>query len=220
MEKSIKIVTVHHDNAIAREDGAYTVSINDFYAEETRDVVFEIKLAETISDEPLPHALVTLSYFDAINGKNCTIGPAACRIARPDSSIVSPINDHVEEQFVRIQAVQDMKAAKQEAESGDYEAAQTRLRGCARRMRSNVNLKEAYVADMVGDMDEVTRGLGNSSAYAAAGRHTMTNAMMSHGFQRTMRSAVPERSAAPSAMSRYATSKKVNLSAQYKGGTL
>jgi hypothetical protein len=215
-DKGIKIVKVCHDNAILREDGVHTANINDFYAEETRDVVFEVKLAETPSEEPLPHALVTLSYFDAINGKSCIVGPLACRIARPDTNHCSPVNHHVEEQFARIQAVEDMKAAKREAEAGNYAAARSCLEVSANRMKSNTNVKAAYVADMVRDVEALTRGLESSASYERAGRHTMTCMTMSHGYQRAMCSAVPEGPISPSAMSRYTTAKKKTRSSQFQ----
>jgi Ca-activated chloride channel family protein len=44
-EKGIEIVQVYHDDVIDRGGGVYTVNIGDFYADETRDVIFEVCLA-------------------------------------------------------------------------------------------------------------------------------------------------------------------------------
>lgn len=121
---------------------------------------------------------------------------------------------------MRIQAVEEMKAAKCEAEAGNYAAARIRLEGSTKRMKANRNLKAAYVADMVGDMEEATRGLGSSSAYESAGRHTVTHMTMSHAYQRAMLSVVPEGSVTPSSMSKYSTWKKKARAAQYHSGTI
>jgi len=45
MELGVSIVRVHHKNVVSRQDGSFSISLGDFYAEESRDVVFEVELA-------------------------------------------------------------------------------------------------------------------------------------------------------------------------------
>jgi hypothetical protein len=60
-----EIVSVLHKGALERENGAYSVvTVGDLFAEETRDVLFEVKLANpsTVSLAPVPHVIVSMAY--------------------------------------------------------------------------------------------------------------------------------------------------------------
>lgn len=101
-ERGIKIVKIHHDEIIARDGGSFSVNIDDFSAEGSRDILFEMLLTNVEHDNPCPHALVSISYFDVISRKHCTSNLVACSIFRPESDSVSASNVHVEEQWTRI----------------------------------------------------------------------------------------------------------------------
>jgi von Willebrand factor type A domain len=185
-ESGVQIVKVHHDEAILREFGTYSVNINDFYAEESRDVLFAVQLSKVAHDNPFPHAQVTLSYFDVIRGKNCTVGPVACNISRPDNDELSSVNIHVEEQLTRIDTIEQINAAKAEADNGQFEAARYRLQGTVDRMRANMHLNTRFVDAMLKDVEEVTSGLQSRVTYKMTGHHTMENVSYIQTAQRSM----------------------------------
>jgi hypothetical protein len=190
-EKSIEIVQVHHDDVIDRGGGVYTVNIGDFYADETRDVIFEVGLADKADwdcETPILHARISLSYFDAIRNTNCTVNGLQCCIARPADSTLSPVNKHVEEQWLRVQMVQDIRLAKQEADSNQFSAARSRLQNTMLSIETNRHVDAFYSKMMAGEVKELRRSLDSEFAYRDGGGHRMTNAAMSHTAQRSMAS--------------------------------
>lgn len=53
-----------------RDDGTYTVSVGDFYAEEERDVVVEVTLAEQTARsafDSVPHLVASLAYTNILS---------------------------------------------------------------------------------------------------------------------------------------------------------
>jgi hypothetical protein len=123
-----KIVNVHHKDKIQLGNGSYSITVGDFYAEETRDVLFDIELARGEPGlNPIPHAMVQLSYTDTIYKTACTTGQIVSSIARPKGSELSESNPQVEAQWLRIFAAGEMEAANAEADNNNLEAAIDRL---------------------------------------------------------------------------------------------
>jgi hypothetical protein len=124
----VEIVNVHHKDKIQRGNGSYTITVGDFYAEETRDVLFDIKLAcGEPGLIPIPHAMTQLSYTDTIHKAACTAWPIVCSIARRRGSEVSESNSQVETQWLRIFAAGEMEAADAEAQNNNLQAVIARL---------------------------------------------------------------------------------------------
>jgi Ca-activated chloride channel homolog len=216
-EKGINIVNIHHEEAISRGEGIYSVNINDFYAEESRDVMFEVQLTNVVHSIPCPHAMVSVTYFDAIHGNSCTRGPFTCNIARPDNEEMSPINAHVDEQWTRIETVQEINAALREADANEFQAARERLQGAARKIRAKIHLSSEYINELVNDVEEATRGLACRSTYFQSGRHTMTNMSLSFGMQRGMASTLQADALMQPGTShpRYSTKKRTMLAEEF-----
>ena len=95
-----EIIAVYHDKKTELSEGVYQVALGDIYAEETRDILFEVSLAspsKSSGNEPalIPHANVELSYVDTI--MHSYIGPVQCSaaIARPISDDLGWPNRYV-----------------------------------------------------------------------------------------------------------------------------
>lgn len=126
-EMGVEIQQVHHDKCIHRENGSYTVTVGDFYAEETRDLVVTVKLAvpppSATNKAPIPHVIANLSYTDTI--KSCLVWgeSAVISIARPTGTQLSEENDHVAAQCFRVYATKKMEEAEKMVSIGRFDQA-------------------------------------------------------------------------------------------------
>jgi hypothetical protein len=191
VEKGVNIVQVHHEEAIARTNGSYTVPIGDFYAGETRDVLLEVQLAnlglEDGDNEAIPHLTATLDYTDTMRRAACTTGPPlVCSVARPQGKVLSPTNHHVVTQWLRVYTARELKLADEEANRQQLEAARKRLQD----VKSEISVAPAEVQAMpivmalVQDINLVLIGFQSKTQYNSYGSHLVKNKAMTHRRQR------------------------------------
>jgi hypothetical protein len=101
------------------------------YAEETRDVIFEVTLVypKTADDSHpyFPHAIVDLSYFDTI--KHTLIGPLSCTalIARPNNNDLSWPDRRVAVQYMRLRTAKVIAEAWNLEQRGELDRAKQKL---------------------------------------------------------------------------------------------
>jgi hypothetical protein len=210
----VEIVNVHHKDKIQRDNGSYTITVGDFYAEETRDVLFDIRLARGEPGvNPIPHAMIQLSYTDTIYKTACTAGPILCSIARPKGSEVSESNPQVEAQWLRIFAAGEMEAADAEAQNNNLQAAIDRLNntmsmiaGTAPAVRST-----PLVMALQTDIRCVQSNFSSTAKYRSVGQHAIRQKGAYMMKQRCTES-TPESSNA------YRVSKKTKMATFFKKG--
>jgi Mg-chelatase subunit ChlD len=131
------IKAVHHESAIRRDDGSYTVSVGDFYAEESRDVVAEVTLASVVNSvETVPHLVASLAYTDVVRKMPIRGQAVVCSIARPSGTQVSPDDIHVSAQWLRVVAAQALAEAAQLANRNDKIGARLRLQSIKDQLRA------------------------------------------------------------------------------------
>lgn len=208
--KGVQIVKVYHDNIVKRENGSYTVVVGDFYAEESRDVLFDVQLANSGgSEEPCIHAEISVSYTDTILKIPATANATVCMIARPLGDELSPADPHVEVQWTRLMATQAMERANQMAQANDFEGAKACLRMAQEKVRrTKGSTPAAYNASLDfldADMSLVSAGMSSAREYASVGAHTAKSTMQMHSKQRcsTVRS------------SAYSSKKKCSMKKQF-----
>lgn len=190
---NVQIQKVHHDNAIKRENGSYTVTIGDFYADESRDVIIEVSLAkldsETAAKEPFPHLEVTLSYSDVLQKRPMQTNPVFASIQRPwGSKEVSVPNEHVEAQCLRVLAAQEMRLADEEARKGQFDMATRRIGALKHCMagRSFAGFGNNSVYEQLSrDTEAMTGAFASPSEYAKRGSKKTKQVMKSTLFQRS-----------------------------------
>jgi von Willebrand factor type A domain len=147
----VAIKAIHHESAIQRDDGSYTVSVGDFYAEESRDVVVEVTLVtEVNSAEAVPHLVASLAYTDVVRKMPIRGDPVVCSIARPSSAEFSPDDIHVCAQWLRVLAAQTMAEAAQLANWNDKSGA----RRCLQSVKDQIGAAPDAVKknDMIGTL--------------------------------------------------------------------
>ena len=204
MATGVELVNVHHKNKIAREDGSVTVSIGDFYAEESRDVLFEVTLAKPVG--VISHAIVTLSYTDTLFKSPTVAGPMHCTIERVLGDEISPRNKHVEAQWLRVLSTEAMMTADTIASRGKLDEAKATIVSMLQKIQeSSESVKSnPLVTQLSEDLNRCKAGLATRGTYQNHGHHYMQTTFASHGTQRCMDSV-------PTNCSVYRGSKKVAM---------
>lgn len=139
----VKIRDARHDKKIDRGDGSFTVNLDDFYAEERRDVIVDFDLSNVASNEPVLHFVASLSYMDVLSKKPARADPCTCSLARPDSSEISEVNKYVDSQWMRVLVAQELEEADKEARNDQRAQAKARLQNVA----ATIKASPAYVKD-------------------------------------------------------------------------
>jgi hypothetical protein len=184
----MEIVKVHHDQSIERENGSHTITVGDFYAEESRDVLVTVKLArpESPNSTPIPHLSVLLSYTDTLQKRPKQTGPIVCSIARPAGSELSDTDTHVTAQWLRVFATEEMAAADVMAQHQDLVGARARIHN----VQEKIQLAGADVQsdDMIQELCEsmtvAARGLESVDQYTNIGSKHISHGMRAYKTQR------------------------------------
>ena len=127
----IDLIDVYHDKKNLISDKVVQVNLGDIYAEETRDVLFEVSLAcpRNLSDTEalFCHSTIELSYIDTI--KHSVVGPLIERalISRPNTSEMGWPNQHVAIQWSRVRTANVISNVEQSAKMGDVDKAKKDL---------------------------------------------------------------------------------------------
>ena len=200
----VEIVKVKHDQIVRRENGSYTVTMGDFYAEETRDLVVTIKLAipssqqgrpVTQENEPITHASASLSYTDTVEARLVQGETVLVSIARPTSTNsrhnLSEENPYVASQVFRVHAAEQMEEAERMAAAGRYQEAQgtfTTLRMAYEQCAPAVQAMPHSMA-LHSDATELETCFANRNQYRTLGHAKLNSKLRSHKMQRTADSA-------------------------------
>ncbi len=181
----VEVVNVLHKAALLRDNGAYTVNLGDFIAEEVRDVLVEIKLAQPTSSfapndhGPVPHLVASVAYTDTLGKCPARTNPVVVQIGRPMlSTIVSPANSHVTVQTLRISAVQAIQKAQKQAEFYHLVEARDTIRRMKQQLevaqQDNSELHEnPWIRMMLSDLHDVEQGLESQVSYEMMGMYDM-----------------------------------------------
>lgn len=199
----VEIVKIYHDQTTRREDGTYTVNVGDFYAEETRDVLVQIKLAtpppppadrRNIKSEqddeddlkPIPHVAVSLAYSDTVHKTLVQGEEHVASILRPDGTQVSSEDAYVAAQLLRVSTAEGMGRAQEMADRGDLKRAKKVMDELKKSIRSAPAAVKAFpvVQQLNEDLDLVTEGMASVSIYETHGSKRMKHTAQTHTRQR------------------------------------
>lgn len=185
-----QIVQIHHKNTIQRKDGSYSVSLGDFYAEESRDVLFEVKLATHSGAvgtmHLIDHATVSLSFTDTLQMKPASCPAVPCAISRLPGQGLSAPSRHVKVQWLRVRVTEAIAEADKLSKGGDMNAARAVIRGMVEAIElcDDESRSDPLVEQLVVDLNRIQDGLVSVESYNKYGTHRMQNTIMSHGTQR------------------------------------
>lgn len=91
----VSVTEVMHESTGKCENDSLYISVGDLFAEESRDVLLNVKLAvpfqsTTSFQGPIPHLQAILSYTDTIRNRLVNQRPQVCSVSRPKGCDVSP----------------------------------------------------------------------------------------------------------------------------------
>jgi Mg-chelatase subunit ChlD len=186
----VDILKVFHKNKIKREDKSYSVALGDFYAEESRDILFEVTLAKNPPEQWITHATVSLSYTDTLSKEQASCPPKPCDIARMKGRAISAANTHVKVQWLRIRVTKTIQKADRLSSHGNLEDARAVIDSITEAIHlSTEDVRcHPFVKQLIADLDRVKEGLVSRETYVRYGTHRMHNTIASHGSQRCMES--------------------------------
>ena len=174
-----ELVAVHHDKQTEICAGTIQVNLGDMYAEETRDVLFEVTLVppkSALDDTLVLHSIVELSYFDTL--KHAFGGPltGTAFIARPNSSELSWPNKYVAIQWLRVRTAKALYDADQEAKNGNVDKAERTLEAWLKEFRrenfeigSTEPLLDQLLVDLTESLDLLTKTEYNPYSFSTLG---------------------------------------------------
>lgn len=186
----VEVVDVYHAQKVKRETGFYSVTVGDFYAEESRDVVFEVTLATPGKgcDLPslIPHACMTLAFTDAIQKRPVKTEPVICSIDRPTGNEISAANQHVIVQWLRIYTTQELSEAEKLGNQQNLGAARAKIQKALETIKGTPGVQQTdpLIAQLTAELEQVLQGLSSRQMYASGGGHYMRKTMQSHAMQR------------------------------------
>jgi hypothetical protein len=184
------LVKIYHENAEKMADGSYKINIVDLYAEESRDILFEVSLAcKNIDDYScVPHVCVSMTYLDTIEKNLATVDSIIGSIDRPEESrFRSPANHRVSAQWLRIKTANVMAESEDIAKNGDFLRAQTVIEEATKALRKEIfdaQEDNALHEQLLSDLSIVHSGLGSPQVWAARGSYIIKSKQLTHKHQR------------------------------------
>ena len=190
----VGITEIFHNQVVKRENGSYTVNVGDFYAEEERDVLFEVKLATPTSPtnkkHPIPHATISLAYTDILEKRLVRSDNIACTIIRPMGTEISEENTHIVAQWWRVHAAHQMAQAEKLASQkrfGEAKASLQQFTDECSRQSAQVQAfpATATLSRVLASIREVENSLNDEDNYERKGSKLMSSMIRSHVMQRS-----------------------------------
>jgi len=189
-EHGISINDVKHDKAVKQSDGSYLVKIGDFYAEESRDILFQTTLSSQWrgTHTALPHVTVSLAYLDTINKKLVPGHQITKCIERTAGGEVSDTNKHVALQSIRVKMVELVSMVEEIAKSNKLDEARTivlkyikHLEVEAEQMDESSN---PLIVQFLAELNNISSGLASRNKYRTYGSKYMRMQRQSNNDQR------------------------------------
>jgi len=189
-EHGISINHVKHDKATKQSDGSYLVKIGDFYAEESRDILFQTTLSSQWEEAntTLPHVTVSVSYLDTINKKLVSGHQITKCTERSAGNEVSDTNKHVALQSIRVNMVEFVSMVEKIAQNNKLDEARTivveyikNLEVEAEKMDESGN---PLIVQFLAELNNILSGLASTNQYRSYGSKYMNMQRASNKIQR------------------------------------
>lgn len=186
--KGVSILEMMHDRAVAQPDGSYNISIGDFYADETRDVILKTSLSTDVDENDFPHISATVFYMDTIQKKFITNEAVHGFVKRPPNDRLSLTNRHVALQCIRIKTTRVIAATRDLADKNELEKARNNITEYMNNLKQEVEqLEESsnpLIIQLIHELDVIKAGLLSQHTYQTTTGKYMDARMQTHSMQR------------------------------------
>jgi Mg-chelatase subunit ChlD len=185
----VSILDVKHDKAVKQADGSYIVSLNDFYAEESRDIIFEVVLSNECNSAQVAHVISSMSYVDIIHSKIVQTENFLGCVSRPNGKEVSPSDPHVSMQCIRIKATEVIAETETMANSGNLDNAKRTLNSYIDKLEKEIAVLDPlksnpFFIQIMYELNNIMQGFSSRITYETEGAMYLQSRLMSHTMQR------------------------------------
>jgi hypothetical protein len=175
-------VVVKHANAARVAENAYTVTLGDMFAAESKDIC--------ISSAAGPTSIqVQVEYVDVFNKRPVVSEVLTCSVVT--GSTLSAINAHVALQHLRVDVVETMRASAELSRLRKMEEARTALNNMLTKIAATAaqlgRLNEpdqAVITMLTADINECLGSMRSYDEYEQMGSKRMMSKMQTHSAQR------------------------------------
>jgi len=166
----------------------HTVTIKDLQSEESRDLVFELKLpALGAAKESDPIVQLSVAYKNVVKDVRETLSNV-CSIARIEGSQKGERNMELDVQYNRVMAADAMERADELANKGRMEEARKLLSFQVASIQASPSSAQSYSVNLVKDMQTISSNMQNTQQYASRGRKMMKSQYQAQQMQRSAQS--------------------------------
>ncbi|CAM0870681.1 unnamed protein product [Alopecurus aequalis] len=172
---------------VAENERSGSVDIGDLYADEERAFLITLHVPaaqgqQTVLIKPTcsyQDALTTTESIQAVHGEEVSV-------QRPEYCAVDcKICPEVEREWHRVQATEDMSAARAAAETGEFSQAVSILEGRARILESQAaQSSDSQCLALITELREMQERVESRRMYDESGRAYMLSGLSSHSWQR------------------------------------
>uniref|UniRef100_R7W0Y9 VWFA domain-containing protein n=1 Tax=Aegilops tauschii TaxID=37682 RepID=R7W0Y9_AEGTA len=171
------------------EDGrAATVWVGELYADEERRflLILTVPRAEATDGDTTALLNVSFSCRDAATGMDVNVSAKDTLVARPEHAADAKRSVEVERERVRVDAAEDIAAARAAAERGEHQEAVAILKNRQRAVALSEAASDGDPVTMAleAELQEMRGRVSNRQSYALSGRAYMLAGISAHQQQR------------------------------------
>jgi Mg-chelatase subunit ChlD len=187
-ENGVSITGVEHDGVVSLPNGSYRVTLGDFYADENRDILLRTTLTNVADENDVPHVTASVSYMDTIRKTLVTNKDVYGSVQRPLGDHVSPTNNHVALQSIRIKTTKVIAATRDHADKNELEQARNIITEYMNNLRQEIDqLEEStnpLAMQLLHELDVIKAGLLSQHMYETTTGKYMEARIQTHSMQR------------------------------------
>ncbi|XP_010229230.2 uncharacterized protein LOC100846886 isoform X2 [Brachypodium distachyon] len=169
------------------EDGrAASVRVGELYADEERRFLLYLAVprGEAADGDQTALLKVVFSYRAAAGGGDVSVAPEDTVVTRPEGYVEAERSVEVERERARVEAAEDIAAARAAAERGAHEEAAEILENRQRAVAQTGGGSDPMITALGAELREMRGRVMNRQSYARSGRAYMLAGMSAHGQQR------------------------------------
>ncbi|KAM3262250.1 hypothetical protein ACQJBY_052761 [Aegilops geniculata] len=188
----VRVVSVksgRYESRIDEDGRAASVRVGELYADEERRFLLFLAVpkAEATDGDTTALARVVFSYRNAATGAEVTVTAEDTVVARPEHAPdASERSVEVERERVRVEAAEDIAAARAAAERGEHEEAVDILENRQRALEQSEAAGDGdpVIIALGAELQEMRGRVSNRQSYMRSGRAYMLAGMSAHQQQR------------------------------------
>jgi len=175
-------------HSVTRPRKVHTVKIKDLQSEESRDLVFELKVPAIESAKASdPIIQLSVAYKNVVKEKKETLS-TVCTVDRIEGAQKGERNMELDVQYNRVMAAEAMERADALANAGKMADARKMLNAERSRIQASPSNMESFSVNLMADMQRIESNMQSTNQYASHGRKMMRSQHQAQQMQRSAQS--------------------------------